>query len=139
MVVTEADDQLPKFSRALTAHQPGYEFLAVIVTSVRSCSAGPAQSNNAQLDTASQTGWAVRRVRVGVRAPDEPSLPRWRPGRAGSASAARTGPGTAQRPPRRSPPPLPALLPAWTSRPGRHRSDALPRRAPPGRAGPGRA
>jgi len=28
----EANDQLPKFSRALTAHQQGYEVLLVIVT-----------------------------------------------------------------------------------------------------------
>jgi len=37
MVATEANDQLPKFSRALTAHQQATSFLAVIVTGARSC------------------------------------------------------------------------------------------------------
>src|ERR1700691_601929 len=118
-----ASDQLPKFSRALSAHQQATRFSVLIVTWTRS----------------NRTRWAARQATEAAQGPGGPSRPRWPPGRAGSWPAARSGPGRAPPPPRPSPPPPPARPQAWTGGQARRRTCESARRARHGRAGQGHA
>src|SRR5256885_15718843 len=99
MAVAGANGQLPKFSRAFTTHPTGYEFLAMIVTSVRSCSADCTQSNRVGSSPSDGGGSSPRGAQPAAVATPPRRGPARRPQRA------RNGPPT---PPPGSPSPPPA-------------------------------